>query len=106
MATGALQVADACSGFSTLYAAAAVACPHRVVGADRRRAALLVLLAAAPLAIAANLMRVVLLVLLVVWQGEPMLETFIHPASGMMTFALALPVIFWLGGDVRKRDPA
>jgi len=32
------------------------------------------------------------------------LETFLHPLSGMMTFALALPVIFWLGGDPRVPD--
>ena len=30
-----------------------------------------------------------------------MLDTFIHPLSGMLTFALALPIIFWLGGDPR-----
>jgi exosortase/archaeosortase family protein len=59
----------------------------------------LVLLSAAPLAIAANALRVIALVFLVVWRGEAILETFIHPLSGMMTFALALPIIFWLGGD-------
>ena len=101
MATGALQVADACSGFATLYAAAAVAC-LTAWSAPTTARRLLVLLSAAPLAIAANLLRVVLLVLLVVWEGEAILETFIHPASGMMTFALTLPVIFWLGGDARR----
>jgi len=30
------------------------------------------------------------------------LDTFIHPLSGMLTFALALPVIFWLGGDLGR----
>ena len=34
-----------------------------------------------------------------VWRGPEILETFIHPLSGMMTFALSLPIIFWLGGD-------
>src|SRR4029450_3964924 len=58
----------------------------------------LVLLAAAPLAIASNVLRVGLLVVLVAWSGPEVLETWVHPASGMMTFALALPVIFWLGG--------
>ena len=97
MATGALQVADACSGFSTLYAALAVACltAYTVPSTGRK---LLVLAAAAPLAILANLIRVVLLVLLVVWEGQDILETWVHPASGMLTFALALPLIFWLGG--------
>ena len=105
MATGALQVADACSGFSTLYAAAAVAC-LTAWSAQTWTRRWLVLLSAAPLAILANLLRVTLLVVLVVWQGSGILETFIHPASGLMTFALALPVIFWLGGDARRREAA
>ena len=58
-----------------------------------------VLLAAAPLAILANVLRVTFLVLMVVWTGPGVLESWVHPASGMMTFALALPVIFWLGGN-------
>src|SRR5688572_6880484 len=98
MAGGALQIADACSGFSTLYAAAAVACLVAYSASSPRRR-LLVLLSAAPLAIGANLLRVLGLVLLVVWKGPAILDTFLHPLSGMLTFALALPVIFWLGAD-------
>jgi len=99
---GALQVADACSGFSTLYASIAVACLTAYTASSTRRR-VLVLLAAAPLAIAANALRVMFLVGLVVWRGESILETSIHPLSGMATFALALPVIFWLGGPVAPR---
>src|SRR5688572_7976004 len=105
LAPGPLQVSDACSGFSTLYAAAAVACltAHSSPTWSRRA---VVLLAAAPLALAANVVRIVMLVVFVVWQGEQVLDTFIHPLSGMMTFALSLPVIFWLGGDPRSRPEA
>ena len=105
LANGPLQIADACSGFSTLYAAGAVACltAHSAATWPRR---ILVLLAAAPLAIGANIIRVVLLVVLVVSQGVQVLDTFIHPLSGMMTFVLALPIIFWLGGDPGDRLPA
>jgi exosortase len=103
LAQGTLQVADACSGFSTLYAALAVACLTAYATPGTRRRAL-VLLAAAPIAILANLIRVVMLVLLVVWQGDWILDTFVHPLSGMMTFALALPVIFWLGGTGSRQE--
>jgi exosortase len=98
MAQGALQVADACSGFSTLYASFAVAVltAYTTPTTGRR---LLVLLSAAPLAIASNVVRIVTLVALVVWVGPEILETFVHPLSGMLTFALALPAIFWLGGS-------
>jgi exosortase len=98
MAKGALEVADACSGFSTLYAAIAVAALTAYSTRSPMRRAL-VLLSAAPLAIAANLLRVIALVLLVVWQGGGILDTFVHPLSGIATFALALPVIFWLGEE-------
>lgn len=103
LARGALQIADACSGFSTLYASIAVAClvAYSTPSPGRRA---LVLLSAVPLAIGANLLRVVGLVLLVVWYGSEMLDTFLHPLSGMLTFALALPIIFWLGGGPRGGD--
>ena len=93
---GVLQVADACSGFSTLYAAVAVACLVAYTCPDPRRR-VLALLAAVPLAIGANIIRVILLVLLVQWQGMGILGTSWHMTSGLFTFALALPVIFWIG---------
>jgi exosortase len=104
-AHGALEVADACSGFSTLYAAVAVAMLTAYQSASPARRAL-VLLGAAPIAIASNILRVVLLVLLVAWQGGDILDTLVHPLSGIMTFALSLPIIFWLGGEQRGLAPA
>jgi len=108
-AHGALEVADACSGFSTLYAAVAVALLTAYQAASPARR-VVVLLAAAPIAIASNILRVTLLVVLVAWFGGEILETFVHSLSGMMTFALSLPIIFWLGGEqrgaVRPSTPA
>ena len=66
---GALEVADACSGFSTLYAAMAVAFLTAYTASTPWRRAL-VLLAAPPIAIASNVLRVVLLVALVAWRGQ------------------------------------
>jgi len=97
---GAMEVADACSGFSTLYAAMAVACLTAYTASSAKRRAL-VLAAAAPVAIVSNILRVILLVALVVWRGEGVLETPLHPLSGLMTFGLSLPIIFWLGGPAR-----
>src|SRR5204862_2153558 len=72
LAAGSVQVADACSGFSTLYAAVAVAFLTAYSTQSTTRRAL-VLLLAAPLAIASNVLRVILLVLLVVWSGPEIL---------------------------------
>jgi exosortase len=96
MAEASLQIADACSGFSTLYAALATAClvAHSTAGTVRR---LVVLMTAAPIAVASNIIRIILLVLLVLWKGDGILETSIHPLTGVLTFVLSLPVIFWLG---------
>lgn len=93
---GILAVSDACSGFSTLYASCAVAALV-AYSCDRPRGRVLALAGAVPLAIASNIIRIVLLVLAVRWLGIASLETWIHPASGMLTFAIALPVIMWLG---------
>jgi exosortase len=96
VANGSLDVTDACSGFSTLYAAVALAFLV-AYSAPTARHRIVVLLAAVPLAIAANVLRVVFLVILAVGQGFEVLDTFIHPLSGLLTFALALPAVFWLG---------
>lgn len=105
LASATVQISDACSGFSTLYASIALAylTAYSAPGVGRK---LLVLAAAAPLAIAANVVRVILLVLLVVWRGPEILDTFIHPLSGMLTFAVALPVIFWLGQPAPRERTA
>ena len=101
MPSASLEIADACSGFTTLYAATAVALLTAYTTRSNSRR-VLVLLSAVPLAVAANLLRVMALALLVVWRGPAILDTFVHPLSGLMTFALALPIIFWLGGDLRS----
>jgi exosortase len=96
LSKGILIVGEACSGFSTLYAAFAVAA-LTAYSCDNRRGQVLALASAAPLAIAANVARIVLLAVLFRWQGAPVLESWMHPASGMLTFAISLPIIMWLG---------
>ena len=100
---GSLQVADACSGFSTLYASLAIACLVAYMCTDRRRR-VLVLLAAAPVAIVANIIRVVLLALTVDWFGIGVLDTAWHEISGMLTFVIALPIVFWLGAEPLPKE--
>lgn len=98
LARASLEVADACSGFSTLYAAVAVAFLTAYSSTIRWRR-IVVLLIAAPLAVLANVVRVSILVLVVHWQGTDVLATRLHEISGLVTFALVLPIIFWLGGS-------
>ncbi len=95
---GSLQVADACSGFSTLYATVTVAILTAYFSTSNVRK-ILVLLVAAPLAIGVNIVRVLMLTLLVQWNGLDVLNTSAHEISGLLTFVVALPVIFWMGRD-------
>lgn len=96
LSQGILEVGDGCSGFSTLYAACAVAA-LAAYSCDNWRGRILAIAAAAPLAIASNVFRVILLIFVVRTLGMSSLQTWLHPASGMLTFALTLPVILWLG---------
>ena len=93
---GSLMVADACSGFATLYAAVTIAILTAYFCEDVRRK-ILVLLIAAPLAITVNIIRVLLLTLMVNWFGLDVLATSAHEISGLLTFMIALPIIFFLG---------
>ncbi len=93
---GSLQVADACSGFSTLYATITIAILTAYLCPDIWRR-IIILCIAIPLAIGVNIVRVFILTLLVHWVGLDVLATSAHEISGLLTFVIALPIIFWLG---------
>lgn len=95
---GNLVVADACSGFATLYAAVTIAIltAYFCKSTPRR---ILLLLIAAPLAVGVNIIRVLLLTLMVNWFGIDVLATSAHELSGLLTFVVALPIIFYIGQD-------
>jgi exosortase len=102
LGNGDLFITDGCSGFSTLYAALAVAA-LTAYACNYTRGRIQTLALAAPIAIASNVLRIVLLAVLVRWMGIGVLETWMHPASGMMTFAVSLPLIFWIGAPQQAR---
>jgi exosortase len=88
-------VANSCSGFSTLYSGLAMGvllaslCPS-----PRRR--LLVYLSIVPLALAANIVRVAILVFIAVYIDESLLDTGAHAASGVLTFFCVLAALIQL----------
>ncbi len=47
-----------------------------------------------PLAITGNGLRLVLLIVLVLWKGEWILHTYLHPLSGKILFMVELGVLF------------
>jgi exosortase len=95
-------VANACSGVATMYASLAAALVLAALSASNfRRAALL--LSAPLLAIGANIVRVTLLVLIAQLFGTQILDTMIHEASGVATFAIVLVALFSIA---HTRSPA
>ncbi len=105
LSSGPFVVADACSGFSTLYAALAIAAVLFFLtrGAGRR---LLVLLAAPILALAANSIRVLALILIAHFIGHWTLETPIHEATGVAAFAVVLVGLLALAREPSSEAPA
>jgi exosortase len=92
-----LMVADACSGFSTLYSAVTMALLLAYLTPSRIRR-VVILAAAAPAAIIANVLRCAALSLMVQGWGTEFLETWLHPFTGLASFGLALAVLMMLAG--------
>jgi len=96
----AFVVADACSGTATLYAGVTVAIVLACYARSHwRRAALLA--AAAPLAIAANVLRVVALIVMSSGVGHWIMNSPLHPLTGVATFAGVVAGLLVVAG----RDP-
>jgi exosortase len=98
LSEGNVQIADACSGFSTLYGAVTISLVLAYWSrTPRKRWG--VVLAAVPLAIFFNVLRCATLALLVHSQGLSVLETPIHVLSGMVSFGLTGFALIWIGTD-------
>ncbi len=94
-----LEIADACSGFSTLYATVTMALILAYLTPSIARR-IFILLAAAPIAIGCNIVRCVALAYLVHYRGSEVLGTPLHPMTGIFSFSAALVILFslsWFG---------
>jgi exosortase len=90
-----VEVADACSGFSTLYAAVTLGLILAFLSQSAQRRALL-LTSAVVLAIVCNVIRVAILTLIVHAYGVDPLKTPLHEVSGMITFSIVLVGLFMI----------
>jgi len=101
-----IEIADACSGFSTLTALFMVGLLLVFLARTRWWRGALVVLWTFPAAVVANLVRCVILAMLVVAFGNGILDTLIHPISGVVTFLAALGLLLGLERLVlRRRQP-
>jgi exosortase len=92
-----LLVEDACSGMNSLLGLSAISLLYIYL---MRRASILysLLLAACviPIAILANIVRIMLLILITYAFGDEVGQSFIHYAAGLVLFATALMLVFAL----------
>ena len=98
-----LLVAAACSGLNSIISLSAISLFYIYIRhqADWRYAGLLALLVV-PVALAANFVRVVVLILLTYHAGEAAAQGFLHNSAGIVLFAIALLFICALDEALQK----
>ena len=84
-------LADACSGLNSIYSLAALTLIYaHLTGRSRPGRVALLLASIVPIALVANTLRVVFLVMVTVHAGEETAQGFIHGAAGMVVFLASL----------------
>ncbi len=89
-----MLVADACSGLNSIYSLFALGLLYtHVNGKPRAARTALVALGIVPIAVAANILRVLLLVLVTYHWGEEAAQGFVHGFAGLVVFGTALAML-------------
>ncbi len=99
-----LQVANACAGMNSLIGIAAISLFYVYVrrGAEPTYAAVLMLMLA-PVAVAANLLRILVMIGATHWFGDAPVEGVFHPIAGLGVFALAVIMLFAIDAAIYPR---
>jgi len=101
-----MLMADACSGLNSIYSLAALGFLYLHLTASRNLARAALLLASiVPIALAANVARVLILILITFHLGEQAGQSFLHGFAGMTLFGVALLLLLGLD-TVLRRLPA
>jgi exosortase B len=92
-----LQVADACSGLNSMFSLSALGTLFMyIMGRKSRAHVVAMLLSILPIAFAANIVRVITLVLVTFYLGDEAGQGFLHGAAGMLLMLVALMLFFML----------
>lgn len=90
-----LLVEDACSGMNSITGLVAISLFYIYLLRNASwRYSLLLVAMVVPIAIAANIIRVVVLVLLTYFYGDAVAQGFLHMAAGLLLFTSALLLVF------------
>lgn len=98
-----LQVADACSGLHSMFSLSALGTLFMyIMGRKTKLHGAAMLAAILPIAFAANIIRVITLVLVTYYLGDEAGQGFLHGAAGMVLMLVALAFFFLLDGVLDK----
>jgi exosortase len=102
-----LLVEDACSGLNSLIGLTAISIFYiYILHRASWRHAVLLLIAVIPIAIVANLIRVIILILMTYYGGDAMAQGFLHNTAGIMLFAIALMLVVATDYALRRFLPS
>jgi exosortase B len=89
-----MLVADACSGLNSIFSLFALGFVYAYLTPPRKALRTFVLAASiVPIAVAANVIRVAVLVLLTYYAGEEVAQGFLHGLAGLLVFMLSLGLL-------------
>ena len=94
------QVADICSGLKSLYIITFFAAVYGFIIHKSALRIFLLLLLSAPLAVAANVFRIVILCLIAHFLGQETTAGFIHEVPGLVLFYIIVIFMMWLGDTI------
>ena len=101
-----MQVADACSGLHSMFSLSALGTLFMyIMGRTSRLHNVIMLLAILPIAFAANVVRVITLVLVTYYLGDEAGQGFLHGAAGMVLMLVALLLFFGLDWGLARWLP-
>jgi exosortase len=98
-----LLVEDACSGMNSIFGLLAIGLfyIYLIRGSSLRYSILLAALMI-PIAVAANIVRVIFVILLTYYFGDEVGQGFLHFAAGIFLFVIALLLVFALDGVLHR----
>jgi exosortase/archaeosortase family protein len=103
-----LLVEDACSGLNSLIGLIAITTFYiYLLRRASWRYSLFLVMLIIPIAIIANVLRIVILILLTYFFGDAVGQGFLHVTAGLFLFALSLALMFaidWLISHLLKRS--
>jgi exosortase len=97
-----VQVDKSCSSMHSLIALSSLSFVIAYLMMDTLGEKIVVVASSIPLAILANGFRLVLIILLALWKGEVIFQSFFHPLSGKLFFLAALFILFLEAELIKK----